>query len=151
MPNKPESEWKFISNPFVSWVQKLIIIDPDTKKFLTVQRAETESSGGTWDLPGGLMKWQEDTHESLIREIQEETGISLPLDTEFKPVFLHGRWKEEKQQYRLETGFICYHPESHIILSEENSDFKWVTLQQFYLLPSREFILNILKKATEYL
>jgi len=41
-------------------------------KWVLIKRADT----GTWALPGGTLEWGETLRESLMREMEEEAGIS---------------------------------------------------------------------------
>ena len=66
--------------------QKAIVINKEGR-MLTLFRTETAPTRpNTWDLPGGDLDFGEDATKSVIREIQEETGLSVenvrPFDVE---------------------------------------------------------------------
>jgi 8-oxo-dGTP diphosphatase len=50
---------------------KALILDATRTKFLIVQEHD-----GSWDFPGGGLEWGATPHDELIREIQEEMGIT---------------------------------------------------------------------------
>ncbi|MGB0671843.1 MAG: NUDIX hydrolase, partial [Rhodospirillales bacterium] len=45
---------------------------------LLVRRAK-EPGAGTWSLPGGSQEWGETLAETAIREVHEETGVTIRL------------------------------------------------------------------------
>lgn len=51
---------------------KALVLNEDKTKFLLVC-----SDDGTWDLPGGGLKWEESSHECIKREIMEEMGVEV--------------------------------------------------------------------------
>jgi 8-oxo-dGTP diphosphatase len=49
-------------------------------EFLLLRRSEnSHSNPGKWDLPGGKLTRGEPLEEAVVREVWEETGISIPL------------------------------------------------------------------------
>jgi 8-oxo-dGTP diphosphatase len=56
---------------------KAILIDPQEKAVLLLQRGETKRNSGRWDIPGGGLEPGESAEEALLREIREETGVVL--------------------------------------------------------------------------
>ena len=56
------------------------IVDED--RILILRRAAAMTyCPGHWDLPGGHLALHEDVHECLLREIDEETGLSVAVGT----------------------------------------------------------------------
>jgi ADP-ribose pyrophosphatase YjhB (NUDIX family) len=47
-------------------------------KVLLVRRGKAPAQG-EWSLPGGAQELGETTHESLIREVREETGLTIEI------------------------------------------------------------------------
>lgn len=64
--------------------QKCVLADPDTHKFLVLQRSNYKHDGGVRDFVGGKVDTGEDAKASLRREAQEEAKILLhnftPID-----------------------------------------------------------------------
>jgi 8-oxo-dGTP diphosphatase len=44
----------------------------DDGRWLLIRRADT----GTWALPGGTVEWGENLRDTIVREIEEEAGVS---------------------------------------------------------------------------
>ena len=52
------------------------LVDPDGR-VLIAQRPEGKSMAGLWEFPGGKIELGEQPEQSLIRELQEELGITV--------------------------------------------------------------------------
>ena len=49
-------------------------------EILLLHRHENKSQGGKWGLPAGKMEKDESEQEAIVREIKEETGLSIPAE-----------------------------------------------------------------------
>ena len=94
-------------------VSKAIIIKQDGA--LLLLRSTGQKFPGKWDLPGGHIHIGEDPKDGLIREVREETGITLSEPIE--------RLYEEGNTafYRAQM------PDEKVTLSHEHDDHKFVT------------------------
>ena len=126
--------------------QKAIVFNKD-KKFLTVRRGFTAPvRPGVWDLPGGDLDFGEQAFDGIIREIKEETGLSVE---NLKPFDVESHVNKEGDFWTT----ICYTADSvsdKVVLSFEHDGFKWVTEQEFLKLESspnlKRFVINLRKK-----
>lgn len=114
----------------------------DKDLFLIVKRNENDDLyPGAWEFPGGHLENGETLSEGLKRELREEIGFF----DEFSPIITHyfDEVKNEggKLTYNLEIDFIIDVNSSKIKikLSNEHSDYKWVTKDSNYL---DDFIRN---------
>lgn len=75
---------------------RAVILSKDKKKLLLIKKNNHQKIGaGAWMLPGGTLEWGENTSESLVREIKEETNLdvfSLSLVTERKMLIGDTHW-----------------------------------------------------------
>lgn len=67
-------------NPTLIPVVAAALIAADGRVLMQQRRREAEH-GGLWEFPGGKVEPGESLEESLCREIQEELGIALSLDS----------------------------------------------------------------------
>ena len=102
----------------------------DKDLFLIVKRNENDNLyPGVWEFPGGHLEDGETIKEGLKRELLEETGFT----DEFNPIITHYydeiKSKNGKLIYNLEIDFIINVDRSklEIKLSDEHSEYKWVT------------------------
>jgi 8-oxo-dGTP pyrophosphatase MutT (NUDIX family) len=60
----------------LDFAQKAVVIDGD--RVLLVRKSKDDPHNpGKWDLPGGRMKGSEDVDAHLVREVLEETGLTV--------------------------------------------------------------------------
>lgn len=108
----------------------------DKDLFLIVKRNENDNLyPGAWEFPGGHLEDGETIKEGLKRELLEEIGFT----DEFNPRITHYydeiKSKNVELIYNLEIDFIINVDRSNleIKLSNEHSEYKWVTKDSKYL------------------
>ncbi len=108
----------------------------DNDLFLVVKRNENDDLyPGAWEFPGGHLEDGKTLKDGLKRELMEE--ISYIED--FNPIITHyfDEVKEKNNEFihDLEIDFIVNVNKSkvNVKLSEEHSDYKWVTKDSDYL------------------
>lgn len=99
-------------------------------ELLVVKRNESdELYPGAWEFPGGHLEPGETLKEGLKRELFEEIGF----DKDFEPIITHYydeiKNKNGKVIHNLEIDFVININKSdvNVVLSNEHSDYKWVT------------------------
>ncbi|QQR79110.1 MAG: NUDIX hydrolase [Candidatus Moraniibacteriota bacterium] len=125
--------------------QKLILWNPQTKKFLLVKEPESDffkkhPEYDPWVLLGGHMEGEESPEEALLREVEEEAGdIQYEL---LGPVFV------VRSQWASRPGISVIHlglyKTGEIELSEEHNEYIWKTPEEIW---SDEKIYPVLREA----
>jgi len=95
-------------------------------EFLLLKRAEDQIYPAVWQMVSGKIKENEKAFETCLRELKEETNLT-PLKM----------WAAPKVNsfYSSQNDSICLIPvfavqvkkESKVIISDEHSEYKWVT------------------------
>ena len=83
-------------------------------------------NGGHWSFPKGHVEGTETEEETAVREIMEETGIQVALDTSFRHVITYAPKKETTKDviYFLARALTYdYTPQE-----EEIAQIKWVEI-----------------------
>lgn len=108
-------------------------------EFLLASRPEGKSYAGFWEFPGGKIEVGEDAHTALVRELQEEMGITA---TQTKP------WIEKNFDYpHAKVTLFFFHVtqwEGDIMACEQQS-FLWQDPNNITadpILPANEPILR---------
>ncbi|MGX8177711.1 NUDIX hydrolase [Exiguobacterium artemiae] len=94
-------------------------------RILIVQRAAADSGGGTWECPGGKIDFGEQPEDSLIREIREETGLTVTVD---KIAYASSILTHPDRQVIL-LVYFCTAVTSSVTLSEEHDAYSWADEQ----------------------
>lgn len=112
----------------VKKVAKLVLIDQGGSCLL-LYRSDHPTLGTDPDLPGGTLEDGELPLETMLREVQEEVGVTI--DTALaKEIYSGTDYSEHGTHYTLYSAKLGGRPE--VTLSWEHSAYEW--------LPHREFI-----------
>ena len=89
-------------------------------QYLAVQRPEGSRMAGRWEFPGGKIEKGEFRDEALIREFQEELGVT-PTEFEY--------WRKLEHEY--DEFLVClwfYHIRNYsgVLTMLENQQYTWV-------------------------
>jgi 8-oxo-dGTP diphosphatase len=111
-------------------------------KVLIVKRSiEDEVGGGTWEFPGGKIDFGENLESALGREINEETNLEVIVEKILYAVSFN---TNPSRQVVLLT-YLCRSESRNVLLSEEHSDYLWVTAIQMKELLSRDILADLEK------
>ena len=105
------------------------------------------SNSGKYDVVGGRIKPGQRFDESLLREIKEETGLSVKIG---KPFFV-GEWRpvvNGEQWQVVGTFFECFADSDSVILSEDHEEFKWINPEEYQKI---DLIDNLFQAFENYL
>jgi 8-oxo-dGTP diphosphatase len=100
-------------------------------KYLLIRRAANSSFDPClWDLPGGKLEYGEELAETLMREVKEETDLTITVGRPF------ATWHFFKGEVFV-TGitFLCEFQGGELALSFEHSDFKWIEPDEYSRYP----------------
>lgn len=113
------------NKPFALSV-KVVIRDRSGRCLLIKRSPKSKANPGKWDLPGGKAEMGEKFDDALLREVSEETGLSITL------THVAGSAESERPAKKLVYIIMEASFNSGVVrLSSEHDDFAWVTLQAF--------------------
>lgn len=123
------------NNP--TWIAVAALALPDGEgRWLMHLRAENKLHGGLWEFPGGKVELGETPVDALIREIQEELGITLETGMLSPAGFAESDPDMDEMQIviMLYTGqpWNMQHPVQPLCL--EGGGVGWFTPEQIELL-----------------
>ena len=108
---------------------KLLALKASYKKFL-------------WDLPGGGVEMPEEHEAALRREIKEETGLEVG---DITPIKVNSAYNKEEDFYIIVICYTCETDSMDVVLSEEHSEYRWVTKDEFLKLEAIPYQLDLVK------
>ncbi len=106
-------------------------------------------NAGKWEAPGGKIKENENPEKSLLREIEEETGLKCKIIKELPLLKMR-----EKGYESVCHVFLVEAPSEKIKLSSEHSEYKWLKpneIKKMDLVLFADLLLKYLDHAEKYL
>lgn len=88
------------------------------------------SNAKKYDVVGGRIKPGQHFKESLLREIEEETGLKVRIG---KPFFVN-EWRpivKDEQWQIVGTFFECHADSDAVTLSVDHDHFQWINPQEY--------------------
>ncbi|MEA2701809.1 MAG: 8-oxo-dGTP diphosphatase [Candidatus Parcubacteria bacterium] len=130
-----------------------VVLEKDGKILLGMRHPDPDKadsafrSAGEWCLPGGKLEWGETFEEGAIREVQEETGITIK-----DPQVISVHNCKNEHAHFMTVGLVArkWEGEARVMEPDEIIQWDWfplTDLPQPRYFPSFEVIENYLKKA----
>ena len=118
------------------------LLDQDGR-VLIAQRPEGKALAGLWEFPGGKVEMGEAPEATLIRELQEELGITVKEPCLAPLTFASFAYPDF---HLLMPLYVCRRWEG-VVIAREHQALKWVRpneLRQFPMPPADEPLIPVL-------
>ena len=107
----------------------VLVIDED--KALIIKRGE-EPNKFLWSIPGGLVEIGEELEEAAIREVKEEMGIDVKIESMIGVFNCINRNRNEIEYHYVIIDYIAKEFTGSIKTNKEILDFKWVKFNELH-------------------
>jgi 8-oxo-dGTP diphosphatase len=108
----------------------------DGRVLLLKRAADDVTGAGTWETVGGKIEFGEDIEAALIREIHEETGLTVTVGK----ILYATTFKTNPTRQVVLLTYLCRSESPIIQLSNEHTDYRWAETDQMKLLLPEEII-----------
>jgi tRNA nucleotidyltransferase (CCA-adding enzyme) len=115
------------------------------KRYLLLRHLE-----GHWSFPKGLIKKGETTEQAALRELKEETGISVKLIDGFKEKIDYTFLEGEIPVHKEVTYFLGEATQQKVKLSGEHKAFAWLEYDHALRKITYNTDKDLLKKAFKF-
>lgn len=116
---------------------------------LTKRDEPGDHSDKMWDIPGGGHDFSETPEQTLVREIKEETNLTLSTYTLLPKVYsvVHGTWQG------IFIVYLCSldREDQEVVLNSEASEYDWFTKDEVKELYSASLVPDICELAFQNL
>lgn len=110
-------------------VARTLVFNEHDQVLLLTRSKTDEHAPGRLDLPGGSVENGEGFVEAAARETHEEVGISIPVN-EFQLVYAGTGKSHNSRKTIHRLLFTARTSETTVQLSDEHSDYEWVSLDE---------------------
>ncbi len=110
------------------------------------------SRRGYWDLPKGKLESSETNEEAAVRELREETGLTVEVHPGFEQKLSY-IFKDHTNElvYKTVTYFVGKASTKEVTLSSEHLYFKWLPLREAVKQLTYTNAQQILRMADKFL
>ena len=117
----------------IGFAMKALIVK-DGNVLILKKSVKEEINPKTWDFPGGRLGFREDPEQSLLREVMEETALSVRI---VRPLNVWTMIKEKEGFQLVGVNYLCEWIDGEPIVSHEHDFAKWVDFEE--LLNNEEY------------
>jgi phosphoglycolate phosphatase len=120
-----------------------------------VLMVRTHKWSNLWGIPGGKIKWGEESVAALAREIQEETNLEV-ADIRFVLAqdCIHSTEFYRDSHFVLLNYTALASGKQQVILNDEAEEFEWVTMKKALAMklnrPTRILLKAVLKRRPKF-
>lgn len=117
----------------------------DQQRVLLARRIPGGSVGGLWEFPGGKNRWGETPQETLVREFDEELGVSISVGRQI----FSWDFQNKDMLYHLLVFLIQVDPGGEFTL-KSHSEIRWVDvdeLEDYPMVPSDRACIGAVQGA----
>lgn len=108
-----------------------------TNKVLIVKRDKQNDIGaGTWECIGGKIDFGEELEQALLREVRKEVGLDILIEK----LLYATTFKTDPSRQVVLLAYKCRAKSTDVILSEEHSEYLWVSKEELRKLLSKLII-----------
>ena len=104
---------------------KTVVFGPDSK-ILLIQRSDKIPRAHGWDLIGGGVDKGEDPTNAAIREITEETGLSV---YDIQPITTYVSQNDDGDDV-VTIGFCAKTDSTDVKIGWENESYQWIPIEK---------------------
>lgn len=126
------------------------VIFNDKNEILLVKRSlDDDFLPGIWEMPGGGINFGEEPEDAVVREVKEETGLSI--NTSSSSIISVFSYSHPQTVWHVELIYLCnLHKESEIILSLEHIEYLWIKTEEIQNVQLSDLMKKILIEVFEH-
>jgi 8-oxo-dGTP diphosphatase len=115
--------------------RSIACIDYRNGKIFIAKRQMVGDMGGRWEFPGGKIEDGEDLQQAVVREMQEEFGVTVTVGSKITS----GSFTHRGKPCSLDVLEVHFHHDgmSQSFILTEHTEYKWAELDE---IPNLNFV-----------
>ncbi|MFN8499304.1 MAG: NUDIX hydrolase [Anaerolineae bacterium] len=118
----------------------------DENRVLLIQRGHAPNKG-LWTVPGGRVEFGETVREAVVREVREETGLTVELGPLVVIVDRMSQADAETPYHFIILDFLARHVGGALQAGDDAAAARWVSPGEWQALPTTDGLAPVLEKA----
>ena len=118
----------------------------DENRILLIQRGHAPNQG-LWTVPGGRVEWGETLREAVVREVREETGLTVEPGPLVVIVDRMSRPDAEAPYHFIILDFLARSLGGVLQAGDDAAAARWVAPGKWEALPTTDGLGPVLEKA----
>jgi 8-oxo-dGTP pyrophosphatase MutT (NUDIX family) len=106
-------------------VGQKVVISNGEDKILLLKRSNKSGAGSKWSIAGGGLDKGEQSEAGILREIEEETQITV---SELKPFFVKTYMSND--DFIVIIGYKAKYKSGEVVLNWEHDAYQWVSKEE---------------------
>ncbi len=123
----------------------------ENQQFLLIKRGKAPGRG-EWNLPGGLVEVGEQLTEAVRREIREETGLEVRVETLLVVADRIIRDRRGRILYHFVLhDYLCRRVKGEPAAASDAAEVRWVAFEEVPALRVPDAVRGVLEKARKWM
>lgn len=130
-----------MSAPILESVAKALVINNKNEVLILTlgEHKQQPNKSYTPDLPGGSVDLGESDRDGMVREVLEETGIKVAIDSA-TPVYSKTEFYDSQNKSISKHLFVVRLDSTpEVVLSWEHTSYEWIPLDDLHSIDLRSF------------
>ena len=121
-----------------------LILNNQNKVLVTRRSAVNDYMPLLWDIPGGYVDIGETVEQALVREVKEETSISI---VPVKPIYVYTELSYLPNVQWVQIVYECIYDGEEVVLTpEEHDEYQWVDYNDIKKFKCIAFLENLIRE-----
>lgn len=119
------------------------LIEKDGKYLVTRRSQSNTYMPLKWDIPGGIVQVGETVEEAILREVSEETGLTIRVG---RVVYVYANRDQLPVRQTFQAVYLCKYLDGEVRLDPSEHDmYRWLDYEEIGDLSTIDFLRELVR------